>query len=381
MTQPNPFSDFPVAKLEDDLDEATRNTIQTEAIRRVGGLVSDFIRQWGSPLPSGERHTTPLIAGVRGDYGSGKTHLLLYATRELERGLAVTYPDATFLRVKAVERDPVGWYSSEIGPSLSKLTSRTVPGSADAPIQSGLQTNRLRSLLVRVYARAAQQVASEAELMEGVSRRLNEEPLTVLRLVREGLLNETATEEAFRQNLLDLCPRASDAVRRAFAGLVWPETAEASLHWIAGDGLSDKERQLLRVRRPLSTDEDAFYVLTGIATLHATLGVPFGLMIDEAEQLIRHAARYAQRNVLWLKRLIEALAEQGSVVFVAGHDSAWRDAQDLLQRIVSSPEIDLRTLTGGQVLRLIVKGRVPNASVKALRSSAFTARGAAARQR
>jgi hypothetical protein len=363
MAPVNPYPDYPVARLQDDAAQATRATADTPAIQVVKGYVREFISQWTARRISPEQRVSPMVVGVRGDYGSGKTHLLLCAAAEFERGLVAEYPDATLLRVQARDADPAGWYRSAVGPALTKLVSRGSPSLTTDPEVVQRDMNRLRALVVEVYAASARRVANEASLTEAVSRKLAEQPRAVLRLVRDGLLNETAVDEEFRRDLQRLCPNSRPGVLRALTGLVWPESVVAALRWLAGENLSEHERGLLRVEGPLTKDEEVADVLSAVAVLHETALVPFGLMIDEAEQMLRPAAEHARQNAPWLKSAIESLADHSALVFVAGHNSAWGGPVDLLQRFSPPRIIDLRSLTGEQVLRLIVKARVRDAAV------------------
>jgi hypothetical protein len=355
MPSANPFPDYPVARLDDNASAAARSNFDTPATVEAGRLVDGYIAGWSGL--AGPRQ--PLVVAVRGDYGSGKTHLLLYAADRFERGLGDGHPDAALLRVKAVDADPLGWYRAEIGPALAALSPRAPREPADA----GGEPKHLRALALRAYAAAAQRVAGEAALTEAVSRKLESQPQTVLRLIRDGLINETAVEEAFREDLLRICPGPRDAVRLAITGLVRPETAPAALRWLRGEALPEHDLGLLRLSRPLASDEDAADVLAAVASLHDALGAPFGLLIDEAEHLLRPNAPEGRRNATWLKRLIEVLAERRTLVFVAGHDLAWEGSDDLLQRFSPANVLNLSPLTGQDVLRRILQPRLPGVTI------------------
>src|SRR5262249_11497434 len=147
------------------------------------------------------------------------------------------------------------------------------------------------------------------------------------------------------------CSEASENVRRALAGTVWADTAAPALKWLAGEPLSEREGNLLRVSKDLSADEDAAGLLLALAAVLRLLETPFVLMIDELEHLTRYdQSQRGQRNITWLKRLLEGLAAHQALTFVSGHWSAWETQKDFLARFNGLRPIQLVKLTSADVL-------------------------------
>ncbi len=91
-----------------------------------------------------------------------------------------------------------------------------------------------------------------------------------------------------------------------------------------------------------------------LAAANKFIGRPFALFIDELEHLATFdRASQLNQGVLWLKRLLELLAPQAAVVCVAGHDSAWEDQPDSLQRYSKFQPLLLVKLTNEEVLALV----------------------------
>jgi len=343
MAKLNPFPDFPVIRLQEEPGKIQELTIPTEAIIRSRQLVNRFMEQWNIKKSdnSGQK-VEPLIVGVKGDYGTGKTHLLLDAAAQVQLGFSSTYQDIAILRVSCLEADPVKWFQTAIGPELKR------------PF--------LQSIIVSLYAKAGQIVASEAKLTKAAGEKLKQDPWSIHTLIKENLLNETGVNHQFEMLLNDACGNVSEEVRKALAGLVWAETNDISTRWLAGEALKIEELDKLRVSKNITTESDAGGVLVALAAIHSYLGYPFAIMIDELEHLAHYdMAHKSKQNITWLKRLLEGLANSQILILIAGHWSAWEAQSDYLDRFSQLRPIELVKLTGMDVLK-IVQARVNDLS-------------------
>src|SRR3989442_5054707 len=133
----NPFPHYTVARLVDDSKALADATVRTgrivEARRRVEAYASGFEQDRAGAPPSS-------INAVRGDPGTGKTHLLVDAW-ELLRS---RHRDASILRLTCIEADPVDWFRIKVGPQLDQAV--------------------LRDLVIRLLARSGEKVAARAPL-------------------------------------------------------------------------------------------------------------------------------------------------------------------------------------------------------------------------
>src|SRR5215510_16078473 len=72
----NPFPNYQVISITDSPESAKRHTFETEEIGVARALVSKWIQSFTNPNTTDSRRR-PVMVAVPGDYGTGKTHLLL----------------------------------------------------------------------------------------------------------------------------------------------------------------------------------------------------------------------------------------------------------------------------------------------------------------
>ncbi|MBC8029114.1 MAG: hypothetical protein H7Z16_03305 [Pyrinomonadaceae bacterium] len=353
MREANLFPDYPVVALKGQAREVSRATVVTPAIEQARRRVETYAQQWLDLKTQPDTKLETLINAVRGDYGTGKTHLLLDAAAKLEETIGKDYPDLTIIRVAGLETDRLNWFRLTIGRELNPSGLR--PSS---------ERGFVEQLMLRLYAKAGQAVAAKTKLTEAAVDRLNREPEAILTLIKENLLNVSAVDHEFEKLIEAICAGVSEDVRRALAGTVWIDTAAASLRWLAALPLREDERAVRRLSKDLSTDEDAAGVLIALAAIHRHLEIPFVLMIDELEHLTRFdKSQQGGGNITWLKRLLERLAPHAVLVFVSGYWSGWETQRDFHDRFTQLGPIELVKLTAPDVLE-IVKKRVPDLNTK-----------------
>lgn len=342
----NPFPAYPVVRLLDGLENIKAITIDTEAIIQSRNFVEQYAKQWQSKREKPDMQITPLVVAIKGDYGTGKTHLLLDAAAGLADHLNELKCSPIFIRLTCIGADPVTWYRAVLGPTLMQ------PFVSEA--------------IVDLYARAGQDVAAEVKLTGAAVAKLVEDPTLIHSLVRDNLLSSSAVNERFDSLLKQICKDCEENVRRAFTAMVWGETSDAALQWLAGKTPTEYELEKLGISNPLSLEIEASGVIVGLAAIHSYLGRPFGLMIDEMEHLTQYDLSQGNRNNLtWLKRLLEGLSSLGSIVYVAGHWSAWENGvqSDYLDRFSQLRPITLLKLTAADIEN-IVHTKIPNLDPK-----------------
>jgi hypothetical protein len=350
MVDLNPFPDYAVVNLTAEANQVRQDTIPTPAIREARERVRRYTQQWLDRKSDPTRQVEPLITAVRGDYGTGKTHLLLDATAQFQDALAPQYPDVTSIRVACLETDPLTWFRLGIGQAINP---------AGAPVGPKIGPNFIERLMLRLYAEAGRTVAGKTKLTEGAVERLIKEPEAIQALVKDNLLNGAAVDEEFGTLLQKVCEGTNEDVRRALAATVWIDTSRAALRWLAAEQLTETELRGLHLSSNLSNGEEASGVLAALAALHRHLETPFMLIIDELEHLTRYdLSRHSNGNITWLKRLLERLAAHHVITFVSGHWSGWKVQSDFLDRFTQLGFIELVKLTDEDVLR-IVQARVP----------------------
>jgi hypothetical protein len=150
---PNPFPIYPVASLNDIAGDIVNRTVFTESIIEVDSVVQDYMKRIASGAPEG------VAIPVRGDYGTGKTHLLAFAKARLLDGWPSGKADVTALLVPAIEAPFSSWYLSSIAPHFSRLN--------------------LPRLFVKLLANAATDIAEQVPLTKELADRIRKDPLEV----------------------------------------------------------------------------------------------------------------------------------------------------------------------------------------------------------
>jgi hypothetical protein len=323
---PNLFPVYPVATLGSS--EPTP-TVMTAGIEQITRLVSAFLSAESQP-------TQGLNVPIKGEFGTGKTHLLAFASRQLVDEAAERTASASVITAAGVETDPEGWYHLALGPQLA--------------------TVGLEEMLLGLFAEAAKSVAGLAPLTSGVVASIEQSPGTARTLVRDELLSPSDVEVAF----IDLLERTfgdagveiSVEVRRALTSAIWQPTL--ARRWLSGERLSGRQQADAGLPATLTGEDLASDAIVAVAAVAKHLAIPFAVVLDELEHFLRYDENaHGKRNVTWLKRLLERLMRCGALVLVAGQSAAWQGHPDFLDRFSPGVEIELLPLTGLDVLTIV----------------------------
>ncbi|HET6522323.1 MAG TPA: hypothetical protein VFG47_21250, partial [Geminicoccaceae bacterium] len=84
----NPFPVYPVQSLG-ELSDIRAATVHTPEVALVHEAVEGYAETFRTGSVSGQRH---LVLAAKGDFGTGKTHLMLYARGVLEAKVAEISP-------------------------------------------------------------------------------------------------------------------------------------------------------------------------------------------------------------------------------------------------------------------------------------------------
>ncbi len=197
----NPFPVYPVSSLADIAATIEQSTVETGAIRVVKSAVDRHVAGFtASRNSSGPDNQPPTIITVRGDYGTGKTHLLLYARSRFEQ---MSQGRSVVVAAAATESDYVQWFSNALGPALRRL--------------------RLGALVTELLAAAAKEVALRTRLTAHHAATIAEDPAAVFPLLRHGTLAQTEVERAFLRRIEQTCPSGSAHLRKVLLALPWAE--------------------------------------------------------------------------------------------------------------------------------------------------------------
>ncbi|HLF12563.1 MAG TPA: hypothetical protein VJA26_15280, partial [Gammaproteobacteria bacterium] len=113
----NPFPDYAVTRLAAGQD-ADAVTIITPPIAMGRELVKKYVAGVGVPIIVGQ--TNAALCAVRGDYGTGKTHLLNDVASQLEAAFNSS-ASPSILRATCIETDPLSWFRIKVGQQLDRL--------------------------------------------------------------------------------------------------------------------------------------------------------------------------------------------------------------------------------------------------------------------
>lgn len=334
MGPSNPFPAYAVMRLLDDDADIRRATVPTAPIAAVDECVEAYTKSWSS-----DSDPVPLIIQVKGDYGSGKTHLVRYAGAVLEEDLREVGVGVRTVAVATTEVHCMDWYRSVLGPALRGIDPE--------------------DLVHRIVAKAAIRVADQAKLTKDYGEKLAQDHMAVFGMLQKDRLSYTDVHQVFRGMLEEICGDAPEGkpVRLALEALAWQESSAAALTWLTGASLNRSESERLRIPEKLGTEDEATEVLAALAAVCEFLRLPLMLIVDEFEHLARFDVAESRQNATWLKRLFERLEDHRTVLFLAGHWSAWEQQEDFGDRFSKVPEIGLLKL-GPEDIEAIVEARV-----------------------
>lgn len=324
---PNLFPDYPVARLGQGHQVPT---VMTVSIEQVKGLVADFLDSKFSASSS-----RGLNIPVRGEFGTGKTHLLAFASEQFAAGAADHHASACVITAAGLEAGADSWYRLAIGPQL-------VAAAHD--------------MLLTLFAEAAKSVAMQAPLTSRAVSQIEENPRSARMLVQRELLSPSSVDVGFIDLLERTFGEASVEialeVRRALVSTVWRPTI--SQRWLGGGELSELQQMEAGLPATLATDDLASDAIVAVAAVAKRLGVPLALVLDELEHVVRFdQTTQSKRNITWLKRLLERLVRCGALVLVAGQSAAWQGQPDFLDRFSPGVDIELLPLAGREVMEIV----------------------------
>lgn len=226
----NPFPVYAVSSLREIASDILANTVYTDGVRAIAQAVLAYVGSAGTYPHSG------LAVPVRGDYGTGKTHLLLFAQAKLREAWPGGDAGITLLSVPTTEAAFPEWYLNVVAPAIARLD--------------------LGDIFARVLAAAACEVADLVPLTAGAAQRMRNDPLEVYPILRDEQVSRTDVERVLTRFVAEIAPRASDDLRSVLKALVWPVKQELATRWFLDapecvyvlEALAARLPQLWRVR-------------------------------------------------------------------------------------------------------------------------------------
>ena len=325
--EPNLFPNYPVISITDDPAAVKIRSFATPEIMQARNLVTKWAKRFSDPAAVAR----PLLVAIAGDYGSGKTHLLLDALATLQE----LTQEAFILRLVAPEGTPATWFRIQDSPFKKR----------DRPEERSPLP--LSDLVAQLRIDAAVGIAERASITRPDAERIRDDPQFLSQLIEDNKLNLSLVEEEFHRKIDEICgPVVSPDVKSALAGLGSNRTSDIAELWLSGALLTPSQASTLRVQQMQAGDAEMAGILVSLAALLGHANRPFALIIDELEHLADFDRSTKKReNLTWLKRLIEGLAPAAAMAFVSGQSSAWELEPNLearfpyaIRMVILSPE-------------------------------------------
>ena len=258
---------------------------------------------------------------LRGGHGSGKTHLLNWLGR---KALELRHDEPSII------------YGKADSPSLFDLYKQ---------LSACLEREKIIKLLDLGMKNIAIQRVKTAKVTESIENRIKStDDLAVLykesNLDRDEIFNllerrlqELPIEGSERTEVKGESVSTLKSIVRNLLNVSSSVNGDKAYHWLLGNELEDVETiGLVNNLRQIgeetggssSPDTIAIDALEVFATLHRLAEVPFIILIDQLEVLLR--TDQTRQEILFsvLKKLIEQISRQHGLLFIAGSDEGWK---------------------------------------------------------
>jgi hypothetical protein len=268
-------------------------------------LIEVYRENYFSPGPG-----SGLVMGVRGRFGSGKTHLTLQLKEDFARKPLV----ARTVYAKVDHPSFLELYKSNFAP----------------PIMEQLNTVIAMHLakLLRIKTSGAEQSGSSLPniAQKAIDEAMASNPQRVLELVEQDLLPVGGLTHALDTDLEDTSSDISSDFLRAYIKFREPAWSKTALRWFLGDALTPEERDDLGLHTLQIVQADqARRAIRFLLEVHRKAGVPVLLCIDEFERFAVRGSADDQRALpSFLKDLAEMFESTGNAFILCGAEDAWR---------------------------------------------------------
>jgi Cdc6-like AAA superfamily ATPase len=327
MSESNPFPTYQTVNLTDSPEQVHKRTVETPEIGRARKLLEEYEKHFGAEVSKIPHR--PILVAVAGDYGTGKTHLLMEVASQFNKLKAF---DGIILSWIAPEDTPSAWFRAQPNP---------------------LNNVPFEAIMEAVFNQVAIKVAQSSKLTRKHADEIKEDPEVLSDLFAAGKINFSVVDEAYHKEISKICgPNVSADVQNAFAALASNSSSDLARSWLTGVTILEDDRINLRVKQTGAGDDEIYSILVALAAFYAHLSRPLALLIDELEHFADYdRSQNEKRNLTWLKRLLEAVAPFSPLVFVAGHSSSWELEPNLLVRFTE--EIRMLVLSQSEILNLL----------------------------
>jgi len=285
-----------------------------------------------------------LVIGIRGKFGTGKTHLLLQLIRHIEtrvaelssKGHSPLIAKSVYAKVNRI--DAVSFYSNEI---VGKFTDDDL---------KNLVARHLEQLLGKKVSGTGADSLGQAAY-EQVSARALDDPQYILNLLQANLLPVAGLAQDLRERLRTTAPGFSLDFCRAYSNVINPSLSVNACRWIRGQELSEVEAgQLSLTQRKISDPVQAEMAFEYLLLAYRQAQIAVFLCLDEIERVVLTGSDEERDLALSrLKNVIEVVSGTGNGVVIGGVEDAW-DAmsyrRDVMGRLPSTAVVEIALQPG-----------------------------------
>ena len=317
----NPFpyqgtSSIEGTRLESAPSDQTRpTTLMLDPVERTLRLAGIYLRDFA---PGQNPHG--LAVALRGEHGSGKTHVIRYVMGEVAAGYPYSQQEIqATTEIQQASEKPLQIYVKAEGPDFLAVYRRVM---AQIPIDL-LRDLSLRFLGV-VAGEQFQKDLPDREDSTRVAEKLRSNPEYLSELFREYLVEEGAVQEQQSKEIAEITEHRRD-FQRAFYAMSNAELATTAYNWLLGQEISADDTRKIGVCGPITSTDVVKVALQLVFTLFNRVGRPLMLYIDQYEKLVlAQDAMVANQNMGLLQRLVEVVPREKGMFLIAGNMEAWQ---------------------------------------------------------
>ena len=272
-----------------------------------------------------------LAMGIRGRFGSGKTHLAFQLQDRLVSAPLIAR--AVYAIFKVDRPNFLELYKLHFAPKVIEQLTDVV-------------ARHLAKLLRLSTGSGLGDGASLPNIAQkAVDDALISNPERVLELVKQDLLPVTGLSQALDAELEGTASDLTGDFFRAYTRLREPTWSKVAIRWFEGDALTPQERDDLGLRTlQISQPDQARKAMRFMLEAHRKADVAVHLCLDEFERFaVRGSPEDLRAFPGFLKDLAEMFESTGNVFLLCGAESAWRqETGDTFDRILSDRIIEVK---------------------------------------
>jgi hypothetical protein len=356
MNASTPSNPFPSDAVVKNSIEQLPDFRETNSYHRAVVLVENFRENFSLATSGG------MAMGIRGRFGSGKTHLIFQLIKELRASTAL---QSMPMYAKADKADFLDFYVNHFAGKIDLGVLRKAVSLHLAKLHRvnsaapGEETTGGGAITIgEAMARTSGEKSLVEIAQEEVDRRIATDPVSILDLVQQDLLpvsglNQKLDEEIEKtarsesqdgQNATDAVADVSRDFFRAYSKVTDRDLGSIAARWIQGGQLSNAEQLDLgllsaAINQAASAKQAMRFLLA--AFKKADFAVMF--CVDEFERFSsRGTADDLNASAGLLKDLAETFQETGHLLVVSGENGAWNAMKrDVFARIVTPNIIEM----------------------------------------